>query len=286
MKSTRSHQTYLAVLLSMIMIAAPVMAQGPPGALVNGQCLNGQRLDGRNECMIKLDATPNVSIDPGANGVVMGGNATVAGDLAVTGATTLTGSTVVGGSLTVSGSALLAAGTIGSAELSTNLKKGYIPLGIFNTRIIGSDVFADTIEGATPDGNTNPALQRINSATDKGARLTWPAGNAAEIQFPSFAYPPDLDDTAPLTIYFTGSVVTTDIPVLTISYWEGVGDTNAGSATAAMATGSALQTLSVTIAAGDVGAYPKFATVGLTPGTHAFDVLSVYAAWIEYTRKD
>lgn len=163
--------------------------------------------------------------------------------------------------------------------------KGIIPLSIFTTRLLTTNAFLNTIEAGTPDGNTAPSLARINGATDKMARLAWAASASDEIQFANIVYPPDLDDASAVTVHFLAAMAgATDTPVLTVSYWEGVGDTNAGGDTGAV-TGTAIAEYSVSIAAGDIGAAPKVAAIGLTPGAHTTDALYVYAAWVEYTRK-
>jgi len=72
--------------------------------------------------------------------------------------------------------------------------------------------------------------------------------------------------------------------VLTVAYFEGTGDTNAGGNTAALSV--TLAEVTVSIAAGDVGAAPNVASITLLPAAHANEAVEVYAAWIEYTRKD
>ena len=180
----------------------------------------------------------------------------------------------------------LAAGEIGAADLSANLKKGYVPLPLENFREVSSDA---TINAAGNGGllasDTTPILQRVNGATDKALRLHWAAANVDEIT-QSFAYPPDLDDAAAVVVNILAAMAgATDIPVLAVGYFEGVGDTNAGGNTGAV-TGTTVAKYTASIAAADIGAYPKQATVSLTPAAHGTDILYIYAAWIEYTRKD
>ncbi len=173
----------------------------------------------------------------------------------------------------------------GIFSMGGDRNKGFYPLGIFNCRLLSTNAFLNTIEAGTPDGNTAPSLQRVNAATDKKARLAWAASASDEIQFPDFIYPPDLDDTADVTVHVLAAMAgATDTPTLTIGYFEGVGDTDAGGATAAV-TGTTVTEYSRTIAAADVGAHPKAASITLTPGAHTTDILYVYAAWVEYTKK-
>lgn len=183
-------------------------------------------------------------------------------------------------------SAKIAAGTIAASDLGSNLQIGYIPLPLTSARLIATNDIA--AKGAADGGvislDTDPTLKRVNAATDKQLRLAWAATSVVEVTWGGIAYPPDLDDTAAVTVnLLAGMAGATDTPVISVSFWEGVGDTNAGGDTSALAAAVAQKT--VTIAAGDVGAYPKVFTVGLTPGAHGTDALYVYAAWITYTRK-
>jgi hypothetical protein len=165
-----------------------------------------------------------------------------------------------------------------------NVRTGYIPLDLFTARIISADAIQATTEGGVPDSNTAPSIARINGATDKQGRMTWAAASVAEIQFAPVAYPPDLDDTEPVTINFLAMMSgSTDTPTLTVAYFEGIGDTNAGGATGALS--ASLAKVNRSIAAADVGAYPKVASISVLPGAHGTDAVWMHAAWIEYQRK-
>ena len=131
--------------------------------------------------------------------------------------------------------------------------------------------------------DTSPLLKRVNGATDKQLKIHWTEGTAIEITN-SFIYPPDLDDTAAVTVKILAAMAgAIDTPVITVGYWEGVGDSTAGGNTAAV-TGTTAAVYSVTIAAGDVGVAPKAATITLVPGAHTTDAVIVYGVWCEYTR--
>lgn len=163
--------------------------------------------------------------------------------------------------------------------------KGFIPLALADAREVSSNA---TINAAGNGGllasDTTPIFQRVNGATDKAIRLNWAAANVDEITW-SFAYPPDLDDTQPLEVHLLAAMAgASDTPVIAIGYFENVGDSNAGGNTAAV-TGTTVAEYSVTIVAADVATPPGFASISLVPGTHATDILYLYAAWIEYTRR-
>lgn len=183
------------------------------------------------------------------------------------------------------GTTNLAANAVTAAKLSSTLATGFIPLPLAQARLISTNAIPNSgsADGGLVSGDTSPSLARVNGATDKQMRIIWAAGNAAEIQWAT-PYPPDLDDTAAIVAHFLArSAGATDTPVLTVSLWEGVGDTNAGGNTAALSNSIADKT--VTMAASDVGAYPNVLSISVLPGTHATDAVWLYGAWLEYTRK-
>lgn len=164
--------------------------------------------------------------------------------------------------------------------------KGFIPIDIFSNRLLSTNAFLNTIEAGTADGNTAPSLARVNGATDKAARLVLANNTTDEFQFHPIPLPPDLDDTAVMTVHLliakSGNTDTT--AVIDVQAFFGVGDTECGGNTAAIATAD-LTEYSVTLAAADVPAHPSFLTIALVPGAHTSDSHYLYAAWIEYTRK-
>jgi hypothetical protein len=177
--------------------------------------------------------------------------------------------------------------TIPAGALSANLKKGYIPIPLGEWRILAAGV---TTAIAVASGNggqlaldTAPVLERVNGATDQKLRLRWIAGNAAVITA-DFEYPPDLDDTFDVDVQLLANMAgATDTPGISVAFFEGVGDTNAGGDTTNLSAAVSQKTR--TVLAADIGAYPKGATISLTPGTHATDAMHLYGSWIEYTRK-
>lgn len=187
------------------------------------------------------------------------------------------------------GTSDLTSGAVTPAKLSTNLKKGYIPLPLTAARVVATN---DVPASGTPDGgviskNTDPVLERVNAATDKALRISWVATSVIEVILGEFAYPPDLDDTAAvivnLLVYKDANMDAS--AQIAVSYFEGLGGSNVGGNLSAAITETAIAQKTCTIASGDIGAYPKTATIGLTPGAHANDAIYLVAAWIEYTRK-
>jgi hypothetical protein len=192
------------------------------------------------------------------------------------------------------GTGALAAGSIGATQLASsavtpaklagNLAVGFVPLPLVQAREIATN---DTINAAGNGGllasDTTPILKRENGATDKKLYVEWAASNSDEIVW-DFPYPPDLDDGAAVEVHLLALMNgATDTPVIAVSYFEGIGDTNAGGNTAALS--NTLAELTVSIAHANVGTAPNAASVGLVPGAHTTDKVQLLGAWIEYTRK-
>lgn len=180
--------------------------------------------------------------------------------------------------------AKIGANAVTAAKLTSTLATGYIPLALTAAREIATNDIINTAgDAGVLSSNTTPKLYRENGATDKKLLIEWAASNSDEIVW-DISYPPDLDDTAAVVVNFLFVMSgATDTPTVAVSYFEGVGDTNAGGATAALS--NSLAKKSVTIAAGDIGAYPTGASIGIVPGAHTTDKVQLLGAWVEYTRK-
>ena len=173
------------------------------------------------------------------------------------------------------------------AELRTALGGvGRIVLDITALREIASD---DTQNLAAHGGilaqDSVPILERSDNATDKSLRVSWIASGVEEVQFPPVPMPPDLDETVDITIHIVAEMSgATDTPTIDIQVWDGVGDTEMGGVTSALADALAEET--VTISNANISGGPTgFLNIGLVPGAHTTDALYLYAAWIEYTKK-
>jgi hypothetical protein len=172
---------------------------------------------------------------------------------------------------------------------SGNLRKGIIQIPLQTFRVVASNDIPtkNAADGGLVSKDTDPIYERVNGATDKALRLSWASASVIEAQAPSIAYPPDLDDAAPIVVNVLAvmKAASVDVPVIAVGAFEGIGDTNAGGNTAALST--SLQKLTVTLAAADVGPYPTVLSLTLKPGTHATsnNDVYVYGVWLEYTRK-
>lgn len=185
---------------------------------------------------------------------------------------------------------------VGVADSTTTLvvaaeivepKKGFIWFDLQSARnMSAANIFQTAANiGGLLASDTSNRIQRVNAATDKAVRIEWAAGITIEIQFPSFPYPPDWDDTQAVEVHMLVAMsATNDSPTMAVAYFEGVGDTNAGSSTSAI-SGTSVQERFVSIAAADVGAHPNFASISLTPAAHATDIVRLYALWVEYVQK-
>lgn len=167
---------------------------------------------------------------------------------------------------------------------------GWIPIPLSSWReVVSNDIAALATAGATGSGgvlatDTAPAYEYINAATDKGHRILWAASNVDKIAV-SVPLPPDLDDDKAMTVHFYGGMGgATDTPTLTVAAFFGVGDADAGGATAALA--ATVGEVSRSLAAADVLAYPRSLSLEVAPGTHGTDTVIVYATWLRYSRKN
>lgn len=179
----------------------------------------------------------------------------------------------------------LATGAVTAPKLSTTLKTGFIPLPLTTWRIIATNDIAakNAADGGLISLDTDPTLKRVNGATDKKLRIAWAATSVIEIAN-DFVYPPDLDEASNVEIHIIAAMANTnDTPTIAVSFFEAVGDTNAGGNTAAI-TGTTPTEYTVAVTAANVGATPKGVSVGLVPAAHGTDALYIYAAWVEYTR--
>lgn len=161
---------------------------------------------------------------------------------------------------------------------------GFIPLYLHNWRLVASnDVAALAAVGGHLAVDSSPKLIRVNAATDKALRVVWASSTSIEI-FQQFYYPPDMDVTATYAPTFRiGKSANTDATcTFTVGVFEGVGDTNRGSATAVLGA-SAVTTYTCTVT--PTTAHPMFAAVTLTPGTHTTDDIWLYEAYVLYTKK-
>lgn len=181
--------------------------------------------------------------------------------------------------------------TVGSTSLAfeqVGINTETLNLNLGSLREIASNDIPNT--AATPSGglltsDTTPAYARVNGATDKALRVIWVATNSDEVQFPPVFMPPDLNSDLDITIHLLADMSgATDTPTIDVQVFDGVGDTEMGGATAAIT--STLAEVSVTISAADLSGHPLgFLNVALVPGSHTSDDLRLYAAWIEYTKK-
>jgi len=183
----------------------------------------------------------------------------------------------------------LDANTVRSDLLSA---QAFIPLDITALREIDTnEVQALAAHGGIMAFNSTPLLHRMNGATDKALRVRWAASDSTEVQFPPIPWPPDLDPAEDVIIHLMLSRVgTTDGCIIDVQAFENVvgayaADTEMGGNTSALTGAANLVTeATVTLSASDIAGPPGVLNLALIPAAHTTDTLSLYAAWIEYTR--
>lgn len=173
-----------------------------------------------------------------------------------------------------------------SSSASYAGSKGYIPIDITAAReIAANDIQALAAHGGLLAVDSVPDLYRENAATDKALRVEWKAGEQDEIQFPPIAWPPDLDPTADVSVHLmvskSGNV--DNAAVIGVNAFEGIGDTNMGGDTAALATAAITEYFRV-LAHADIAGHPGMLNLALIPGVHANDAVRLHAAWVEYQK--
>ncbi len=164
---------------------------------------------------------------------------------------------------------------------------GHIPLDITAMREIASnDVQALTNHGGLLASDSTPSLSRVNGATDKALQVVWAAGSTAEAQFPPVSMPEDLDETSDISVHLLARMSgATDTPTIDVQAFDGIGDTEMGGATGALS--DSLAEVSATLSAADISGHPTgVLNIALVPGGHATDAVELYAAWVEFTRKN
>ncbi len=164
--------------------------------------------------------------------------------------------------------------------------KGKLPLDITSLReIVTDEIAVDANHGGLLTSDSTPVLKRVSTSTDKALKVEWAGGNVDEVQFPTVFMPPDLDETVDVTIHLLAKMSAAgDTPTIDVQVFDGIGDTEMGGATAALS--DTLAELSVTIANANISGHPTgFFNIALIPGTHATQLVELYAAWIEYVRK-
>ena len=172
----------------------------------------------------------------------------------------------------------------GALKLPT---KGVLNLDICGGFIItGNNIDTKANAAGYPASNTAPSLQRSNGATDKSLVLSWAASAVEEYQFATVPIPLDMDVTQPVTLKLLCNMGgSTDTPTFTAFAFEGVGGSTLGGATPALGPATGGQPNVVSLALTLTG-YPNVLSVSITPGTHGTDAINLYAAWLEYTRKE
>lgn len=176
-------------------------------------------------------------------------------------------------------------GTIAALRTAI-IPKGFIPLDITALRTLSGDEVVNLAgHGGILGLDSVPILKRADTSTDKSFRVEWASGVVAEVQFPPVPMPMDLDEEVDVTIHLVAEMSgAADTPTIDIQVRDGIGDTEMGGVTGALA--DALAEVTVTIANADITGNPLgFFNIGLVPGAHGTDAIYLNVAWIEYTRK-
>ncbi len=171
-------------------------------------------------------------------------------------------------------------------EVTSTFNTVFHNLSIMSLREIASDeIDVDANHGGILTSDSTPRLKRVSTSTDKALKVEWIGGNVDEVQFDPWLMPADLDSDENLIIHLIAKMdAGGDTPTIDVQVFDGIGDTEMGGATAALS--STLADLTVTITAANLSGSPLgFLNISLIPGTHATQLVELYAAKIEYIRK-
>lgn len=184
-------------------------------------------------------------------------------------------------------------------SLPTGQSKGRIDLPLTSWRVSNAGntdyglVAATAVIGSGGVGGADaePALIRVNGATDPTARLVYLDGKLDPI-LNDFTIPPDFDETAAATFKILAAMSGTNNATTVITLdWRAVAagtyaaGANQGSATTAFAAVATLVEKSITIAAAAINAPGSHVSVSLTPTSPGTDALHIYGTWLEYTKR-
>ncbi len=156
-----------------------------------------------------------------------------------------------------------------------------IPIYGFREVTSGGDVGNAAAIGGVLASDTTPIMR---GDSNNSAEISWATGNADPIGF-STSLPPDLDDTAAVSLELEVASGTTNAATMAVATsWNG-GSEVTDSADDSATKSATPHTITATIAASDVPASAKRLTIRLTPPTHATDAISLYSARLLYKRK-
>ena len=164
--------------------------------------------------------------------------------------------------------------------------KGFIMLDIAALRAVATDdIDVDANHGGILTNDTTPELRRTSTSTDKSLLIEWIAANVDEVTWGNVPMPPDLNEAVDVTIHLLAKMnAGGDTPTIDVQVFDAIGDVEMGGATAALS--STLAELTVTITNTDISGNPLgFFNISLIPGAHATQLVQLYGAWIEYSRK-
>jgi hypothetical protein len=165
----------------------------------------------------------------------------------------------------------------------------HVPLPISELReAISNDIGVAATAAARGSGailcsDTTPILQRVNGATDKAMRVSWVANDVDEVQWGGIMVPRAAETANAVTVdlMLAKNTNTDTSATVDVQAWSGVGDTEMGAATTALASAT-LGKKTVTLTSTNVGAHPGFLNIGLVPSAHANDAIYLYAAAAEF----
>jgi hypothetical protein len=242
-------------------------------------------LGGKDRCFFTVGAGSYKLPDSIPKGVKVSVYAT--GAVTITTQAAVTMATLVDGQIAVFTARTATTWSVSILNTSSAFQTGFIPLPLTGWReVTSNDITNAAGNGGVLATDSTPTLEYVNGDTDSQIRMLWAAANVDSIAC-QVTLPTDLDRTANITIYIRGtSNGDGDLPGIDCDAFFDEGDTKVEDATATgFSLGGGVVDNAIVIAAADIPDTARTMSVELTPQTHGTDTLTVYATWIEYTKK-
>lgn len=186
-----------------------------------------------------------------------------------------------------------------TVKLPTNLRTGTIDLPLTSWRLANAGAndyallaaTANIGSGGVGGADATPALIRVNTSTDKTARIVF-ADAVVKPILNDFTIPYDADVTAGFTFTALAAMSGTNdaTSILTLT-WVAVGagayaaGSDQGGATSAFAAVTTLVAKTVAIGAAAINAPGNHVSVSLVPTSPGTDAMHIYGTYVTYTKR-
>lgn len=178
----------------------------------------------------------------------------------------------------------IASSVVLDRHLSANLRKGFIPLNLFNMRTrADADIVATALSSATTP--TLNVTSSVSGSSKPACLITWSTAVVTPIQFAPIVMPPDystVNSSMTLFVRMGRSASTDAARNLNINFTASTAVFS--TVTLALSSGTAPFSTSILLTAAGMPGYPGVLNVSMYPGPSSDENVHFYGAWLEYTR--